>query len=75
MKPLKSSNLKAAAYDAATKTLTIEFSSGVPWTYVGVPEKHHAGLFEAESPGSYFHRHIRGNPDYTASPVKDKEED
>lgn len=73
MKPLKSSNLKSAAYDAESKTLTIEFNSGQKFNYAGVPEKHHTGLFEAKSPGSYFHQHIRGNADYTASPVKDDE--
>ena len=60
MTPLKSSNLQAAEYDGPSRTLTIQFVDGNTYSYTGVPEATAVGLFGADSPGSYFHRAIKG---------------
>jgi len=56
---LRSSNLRAAAYDHATKTLTIEFRNGRAYTYREVPQNIYAGLVSAGSHGRYFNQWIR----------------
>lgn len=61
MTPVKSSNLKAVGYDSTTKALTVEFNNGAKWRYDDVDAKHHTGLMGADSPGVYFHTHIRGH--------------
>lgn len=57
---LNSSNLDDASYDDATRELTVKFRDGSVYKYKDVEPEHYAGLFEAESPGSYLHRHIKG---------------
>jgi hypothetical protein len=67
LSPVISSQIAAIGYDAATRELVIRFhSSGrkqeVLYSYDGVPSELAKGLIAAESPGSYFHRHIRRGP-------------
>ena len=62
--PIVSSQIAAVGYDAATRVLVIKFrASGrmaeAIYSYDGVPPELATGLIAAESPGSYFHRHIR----------------
>ena len=62
--PVSSSQIAAVGYDAATCELVIRFhSSGraepAIYSYAGVPADLAHGLVAAESPGAYFHRHIR----------------
>lgn len=57
---LRSSNLRAASYDARTQTLTIEFYRGRTYVYTGVSENVYAGLIRAASHGRYFNQWIRG---------------
>jgi KTSC domain len=64
LSPVTSSQIAAVGYDAATRELVIRFrSSGRKqervYSYDGVPFELAKGLIAAESPGSYFHRHIR----------------
>jgi hypothetical protein len=61
---LRSTNLRAAAYDPTTQVLTIEFRSGSAYTYKPVPQNVYAGLLAAGSHGRYFHRWIRGRYPY-----------
>lgn len=56
---VKSSSLRAIAYDAGWKHLYIYFKSGRAWRYEGVPEVRFSELRRAESKGSYFSRAIR----------------
>lgn len=56
---VQSTNLASVGYDPATATLEIEFRSGGVYQYNGVPKEVHAGLLNATSKGSYFHRNIR----------------
>ena len=64
LSPVTSSQIAAVGYDATTRELVIRFhSSGRKqervYSYDGVPSELAKGLIAAESPGSYFHRHIR----------------
>lgn len=54
-----SSNIRSIGYDPATKTLEIEFPSGV-YSYPNVPLEAYEGLKNAKSIGSYFSAQIRG---------------
>jgi len=65
--PVSSSQLAAVGYDAGTRELVIQFrasgrSQQAIYSYQGVPPELATGLLAAESPGGYFHRHIRQGP-------------
>lgn len=64
LKPLASSNLAAAGYDAEAQTLTIEFHNGETYDYFNVPQGVYAGLMGAGSAGQYFARQIKGRFSY-----------
>jgi hypothetical protein len=57
---LNSSALLAVDYDAWSKILTIQFTSGGLYTFNGVPEWVFHGLISAASPGRYYNHYIRG---------------
>lgn len=57
--PVSSSNLRSIGYDAATRTLEVEFLNGGIYSYSGVPASVHAALMSASSHGSYFDLHIK----------------
>src|SRR6266849_10531286 len=62
--PIVSSQITAVGYDAATRELVIKFrDSGrmaeAIYAYDSVLPELATELIAAESPGSYFHRHIR----------------
>jgi hypothetical protein len=62
--PVTSSQIAAVGYDPIACQLVIRFrGSGrrpeAVYSYAGVPAEVAAALVAAESPGSYFHRHIR----------------
>jgi hypothetical protein len=59
--PVKSSNIEAAGYDPATRTLTVKFRNGGVYHYHDCHQHHFDGLCSAESPGSYLHAHIKGS--------------
>lgn len=60
--PVKSSQITAIGYDAATETLEIEFKGAKVYQYENVPAKMHAELMASASPGEYFHKHIKSQP-------------
>lgn len=62
--PVTSSNLRAVGYDPIARTLEIEFQDGTVYQYDGVPPDVHAGLMQAPSHGSYFHRNIMNRYQY-----------
>jgi hypothetical protein len=51
--------LRSMAYDAATRTLRIEWSSGNAYELFDVPPHLHEGLAAAPSKGRYFQDHLR----------------
>ena len=63
--PVSSSNLASVGYDAASRTLEVEFLHGAVYQYFNVPAYEHEGLMRAPSHGKYFHAHIRGVYRYT----------
>jgi hypothetical protein len=58
--PVTSSMLKGHGYDAESKTLAIQFSSGQVYHYANVSQAVAAALADAKSIGSFFGTHIRG---------------
>lgn len=60
---LASSNLAGAGY-SWNGTLTIAFHGDRVYEYFGVPISVYRALINAESHGTYFHRHIRNHYRY-----------
>ncbi len=58
-RPVESSVLASAGYDAKARVLEIEFRSGAIYRYLDVPGEVYRGLFAAESKGNYFGKSIR----------------
>jgi hypothetical protein len=56
---VKSSNISSIGYDAATKTLEVEFSNSGVYQYKEVPKEVYEGFSKAESIGSYFAKSVR----------------
>lgn len=64
-----SAAITAHGYDAATRTLALQFKSGhAPHFYAEVPQEVYDGLLKAESKGRYIGSQIRGQ---YASPKAD----
>lgn len=57
--PCKSSNIKATGYDAASKTLAVQFSSGHTYHYGDVGADVFEKLGKAKSVGAFFATDIR----------------
>ena len=57
--PVDSSALRSVGYDAASRVLELEFSSGDVYRYRNVPPNVYSELMAAESHGTYFALHIR----------------
>ncbi len=56
---VKSRILRSVGYDDSKKILEIEFSSGLVYQYLGVPEKVHADLMHSDEIGKYFSEKVR----------------
>jgi len=77
LKPvLKSSQIAAIGYEAATKTLYIQFhpgktsSEGPIYSYANVPQKLYDEFMAAESKGKWFGQHVKGKPEYPHTLIK-----
>jgi hypothetical protein len=57
--PVKSFTLRSVGYDESTKTLEIEFHTGVVYQYSGVPAKVHADLMHSAEIGKFFSEKVR----------------
>jgi hypothetical protein len=55
----KSKNIGHIDYHPDSNTLEIKFASGGTYHYPDCGIEHHEGLKNADSPGAYFHQHIR----------------
>ena len=60
-KRINSGNIRAVGYDARSRMLEIEFSSGSIVQYSGVSDEVHRRLLNSPSPGSYFRDQIEEN--------------
>ncbi len=58
-KPIVSSNLEAASYDAAKRELIVRFKNGRAYKYSDVSSELFADLLAAESAGGFFAMQIR----------------
>jgi len=58
MKPVKSSNIQAIGYDAATKVLSVEFKTGL-YHYQGVSQEVYDAFEKSESIGKFHVQHIK----------------
>lgn len=58
-RPLDSSVLASAGYDARIAVLELEFRSGEVYRYFAVPPSVHEGLLAAPSAGRFFTQRIR----------------
>lgn len=63
LKPVKSSNIEAIGHDGAS--LIVKFKSGGTYHYHDVPPEHHDAMLAADSPGGYFHAHVKGKFKHT----------
>lgn len=67
-KSVKSSQIFAVGYDPATKKMQVEFHAKGDkhrsvYEYDNIEPHHHEALVGAESIGTHFGKHIRGNTD------------
>ena len=60
MKVFQSHHLWKGNYDSMKQELTIHFVNGSSKTYIMVPRQAAEKLMEASSPGTYFHKMIKG---------------
>jgi len=62
--PVKSNQVKAVGYDAATQTLAVTFTrgAGAIYHYPNVTPEAHAAFVGAESIGKHFGQHIQPLP-------------
>lgn len=58
-KPVKSSQIASVGYDATTKLLRVNFTSGSSYHYDDVSLAEFDALMRADSIGAHFHKHIR----------------
>jgi hypothetical protein len=73
LKPVKSSQIAAIGFDAATNTLAIRFNGGQKlYHYEGVTPADFAKFEGAESVGKHFGAHIRGKFKHTLQDEKKK---
>lgn len=56
---VNSTAIASVGYDAETKELEVEFTSGSLYLYSNVPHSAFVGLMSATSHGRYFDAHIR----------------
>lgn len=62
-----SSNLVSIGYDADTRVLEVEFTSGAVFLYYEVPADEHEAFMCSDSKGKFFNARIKKN--YTFSRV------
>jgi KTSC domain-containing protein len=58
-KPIVSSTIKEAGYEADTQTFEVLFNSGGIYDYAGVPQEVYDRFLRADSKGSFFAVYIR----------------
>ncbi|MCL5743772.1 MAG: KTSC domain-containing protein [Acidobacteria bacterium] len=61
MQPIESESIESLGYDAASKTLHVQFRNGGKYKHLNVSRKDYDALMAADSKGSHFSHHIRGS--------------
>ena len=62
---VSSSNIHSIGYDVKFQILEIEFQDGGIYQYFNIPESIYNALMSASSYGSYFHRYIKDQYQWT----------
>ena len=64
LQPVESSQVKAVGYDAATKTLAVQFTrgAGAIYHYPGVDPETHSAFVGSESLGKFFRDNLKTLP-------------
>jgi KTSC domain-containing protein len=57
--PVESSVITSVGYDASSRTLEVEFTSGKVYQFFDVPADLAQALRAAESHGAFFNTHVR----------------
>lgn len=65
LSPVKSSHIDAIGYDAATKTLAVQFKGGAVYHYHGVDSSVHERMLRVPSVGKYFAEHVKDKFHFT----------
>lgn len=65
MHPIQSSNIAAVGHDG--EALLVQFRNGATYRYPTAEASHVEAMKSAESPGSYFHLHVKSK--HTGSKV------
>lgn len=63
-RPVESTSLRTAGYDAARRILDVEFHTGRLYRYFAVPQEVYTGLLQAPSKGRYYNAVIRDHYEY-----------
>ena len=72
-----SRKIAAIGYDAATKTLAVQFNSRGPaafYHYPNVEPETHQAFMDAESKGGFFNQHLQGLPFEKYPPLTSEDE-
>lgn len=72
MCPCESSQVKAHGYDAASRTLAVEFKNGGLYHYEDVPPETYDAMKAADSVGKFIGASIKGTHKYTKITKDDK---
>lgn len=64
-RPVESSSICSVGYDAASRTLELEYVSGDVYQYFDVPQPAYAGLLTAPSIGAYVNQEIKPYHEFT----------
>lgn len=68
MQPVRSSQIKAIGFDAATKKLAVQFNNGNVYQYADVPPETFTQMATAESIGKFFGANIKGKFEFERMP-------
>lgn len=71
-----SSLIESVKYDTLMQTLIVKFKTKTDiYSYFDIPQDIGFGLFESNSAGSYFSKHIKGKYTYHKKIIKQNEDD
>ena len=65
---IESSHLKEIGYEEDVEVMDIQFHNGSVYRYFDVQKDVYDALMNDVSPGTFFHRHVRGWYEYRSLP-------
>jgi len=70
--PVRSELISSVAHEPRTGLLQVRFKQGGAYQYGRVPEETFKAMLDADSLGSFFHQHIRGNGNFPVVKMPDQ---